>query len=102
MIMILIYIRNSAMNSPAPNTCACNQDVDIDTLQAAIFYLMTQYSCTRDAGCAAGVVDQISRLLEHPLIELLPVQREALGRLLNNWRMQIAESEKPLRLATRH
>lgn len=78
------------------------EEVDIDTLQAAIFYLMTQYSCTRDAGVAAVVVDQISRLLRHPLIELMPRQRDALGRLLNNWRMQVEEPNRPVRLATRH
>ena len=90
------------MTSPAPNTSNCSQNVDIDTIQSAIFYLMTQYSCTRDTGIAVSVVDQISRLLEHPLIELLPVQREALGRLLNNWRMQVSQPEQKLRMATRH
>lgn len=90
------------MTAPAQTPCDCSQHNDIDTLQAAIFYLMTQYSCTRDSSVALIVVDQISRLLEHPLIELLPVQREALGRLLNNWRMQVDNPGQEIRLATRH
>lgn len=90
------------MPDPAPNSSARAAEPDIDTMQASIFYLMTQYSCTRDASTAEVVVDQIRRLLEHPLIELLPVQREALGRLLNNWRMEISNPGTKLRLATRH
>lgn len=84
------------------NHCNKRENDDIDTIQAAIFYLMTQYSCTRDAATAEVVIDQISRLLSHPLIELLPVQRDALARLLNNWRMQATRPEQSMQLATRH
>ncbi len=72
--------KTSIQNAPEP---------DMDTLQASLFYLMTQYTQHSDVRIAQAVVDQMAYLLNHSLIELLPAQRETLAKLLNIWRGEL-------------
>lgn len=65
---------------------------EVDQLQAALFYLMTQYSFTNCPVVAAAVVDHLHMLLRHPHIDLMPMQRSALSALLNKWRIHRFDS----------
>ena len=61
-------------------------DPGLDVLQAALCYLMDRYTDRPSEHLAAAVVDQLGRLMHHPEIVLLPVQRRLYARLLNRWR----------------
>ena len=70
-----------------PTSLKPDDPVHIDQLQAALFYLMTQYSFSRCPTVAEEIVDQLNLILQHPHMELMPKQRSVLSGLLNHWRM---------------
>lgn len=58
----------------------------LDTLQAALFYLTTQYSFHPCPIVAAAIVEHLTLLCNHPHIELIPAQNRVFAKLLNIWR----------------
>ena len=96
MILITIYISEQShpMNSQTATTQAPNPS-QIDEIQAAIFYLMTQFSFSHCPSVAEQIVADVTHLLEHPNIELLPRQYAVLASLLNQWRLHsVASTEQ--------
>lgn len=59
---------------------------ELDHLQAGLLMLMDQYAETPCRGVAMAVTMQIERLLNHPLIDLLPELRRQCCNGLNRWR----------------
>ena len=66
---------------------------DIDTLQAALFYLISRYSFRPSPILAGRVIDQLDALCRHPSIALLPAQHRVYATLLNLWRSRAPAGE---------
>ena len=78
-------ITNTTQCSPASTDQT--SVMGLDQLQAALFYLMTQYSFSQCPKVAAEIVDHLNTMLRHPHMDLLPRQHGVLSSLLNHWRM---------------
>ena len=59
---------------------------ELDHLQAGLLLLMDQYAETPCRSVAVAVTMQMERLLDHPLIDLLPELQRQCCRGLNRWR----------------
>ena len=65
-----------------------DRKMSLDTLQASLFFLMTQYSIKRCSRMARAISEHIDYLCQHPHIHLLPIQYEMLCKMSNVWRAQ--------------
>jgi nitric oxide reductase large subunit len=63
--------------------------INIDRLQARLYYLMTQYSVHPCTHIAAHIVEILTRLCQHPHIELIPAQHYIYSQSLNYWRSRL-------------
>jgi hypothetical protein len=73
------------------DTCA-SESHDLDSLQAGLFYLTTQYSihpCTR---IASKIVEHLDMLCSHPHIALVPEQNRIYSKLINLWRSRLFQN----------
>lgn len=61
----------------------------LDKLQAGLFLLVTQYTCTPSSALASAIVERLTQLCNHPFIELMPDQKQVFARLLNLWRTRL-------------
>jgi hypothetical protein len=61
----------------------------LDRSQARLFYLITQYSLHPCAHIAAHIVEQLTRLYQHPNIELMPAQHYIYSQSINLWRSHL-------------
>ena len=61
----------------------------LDKLQAQLFRLLTQYSVRPCNHVASHIVQSLTHLCEHPLIELVPEQRSIYSQSLNMWRSRL-------------
>ncbi len=61
----------------------------LDNLQAQLFRVLTQYSVRPCHDVATHIVQSLTHLCEHPLIELVPEQRSIYSQSLNMWRSRL-------------
>lgn len=59
---------------------------DLETLQAAVGYLMTRHCQRASPGVMNGVIFHLQLLVEHPQVQASQVLRSAYGMLLQEWR----------------
>ncbi|MEJ2094331.1 MAG: hypothetical protein P8X93_03940 [Gammaproteobacteria bacterium] len=70
---------------------SASESHDLDSLQAGLFYLTTQYSihpCTR---IASKIVEHLDMLCSHPHIALVPEQNRIYSKLINLWRARLLQ-----------
>jgi hypothetical protein len=59
---------------------------DLETLQAAVGYLMTRHCQRASPGVMNGVIFHLQLLVEHPQVQASQVLRSAYWMLLQEWR----------------
>ena len=69
---------------------ACTTTADLETLQAALGYLMTRHALRASVGLQNGVIFHLELLMQHPQVQISPVLRSAYGLLLHEWRVLAA------------
>ena len=80
----------SSMN-PHTVTQPHTETPSLDGLQARLFRLMTQYSMHPCRHVASHIVQALTKLCQHPHIELLPEQRSIYSQSLNLWRARLLQ-----------
>ncbi len=65
------------------------KNITLDQLQARLFYFMSQYSLHPCCHIAKHIVTELTRLCQHPHIELIPAQQQVYCRSLNLWRSRL-------------
>jgi hypothetical protein len=63
--------------------------INIDRLQARLYYLMTQHSVHPCTHIASHIVEILIKLCQHPHIELMPAQHYIYSQSLNYWRSRL-------------
>ncbi len=67
--------------------------INIDRLQARLFYLITQYSMHPCVHLAEHIVKQLTILCQHPHIELMPAQHYIYCQSINYWRSKLLQND---------
>ncbi len=65
-----------------------NEYPELDHLQAGLLMLMDQYAETPCRGVAMAVTHQMEKLLDHPLIDLLPELQRQCSHGLARWKVR--------------
>jgi len=76
------------MAEPAMHAAASRdrpEEQDLDQLQANLLMLMSQYTLRPCPHVVSAIVDHIGRLYNHPMIDLVPAQKDAVARLSRLW-----------------
>ncbi len=76
------------MHEPTPTAAApvtVVADNGLDKLFANLLMLMSQYTLKPCPHVVSAIVDHMARMYNHPHIDLVPAQKEALSRLARLW-----------------
>ena len=80
------------MNNPLKIGPCADGEPDLDTLQAGLFYLTTQYSIHPCSQIASKIVEHLDMLCSHPHIALVPEQNRIYTKLINLWRARLLQN----------
>lgn len=74
------------MNDIRPESLTADDTMNLDQLQAALYFLVTRYTSHPCPHIAERIVEHLVLLCNHPSIELLPIQHELYAKSINYWR----------------